>query len=102
MAAWRRCQNAASGSVSLNAAGDHRRPAWLKEDRGHGYHPGDLSKDVCIGQARCVVEGVKKNKLGLVRLLAEGKAFDPARPDPFDRFRLPPGATEAGGKPDGD
>jgi lysophospholipase L1-like esterase len=70
------------------------------------FKPGDGTHHSNYGAyelARCVVEGVKKNKLGLSKLLADDvTAFDPARPDPFDRFRLPPSATAAGRKPDGD
>jgi lysophospholipase L1-like esterase len=41
--------------------------------------------------ARCVVEGIRQNKLALARYLVEDvPAFDPARPDPPDRFEVPP------------
>lgn len=53
--------------------------------------------------ARCVVEGIKRNKLDVAKLLADDvTAFDPAQPDPFDRFRLPASPLAAANKPDGD
>jgi lysophospholipase L1-like esterase len=53
--------------------------------------------------ARCVVEGVKQNKLDLAKLLADdAEAFDPARPDPFDKFRLPASPTGKAARPEGD
>jgi lysophospholipase L1-like esterase len=53
--------------------------------------------------ARCVVEGIKQNKLDLAKLLGDDvQAFDPARPDPFDRFRLPASPSGPGRRPEGD
>jgi lysophospholipase L1-like esterase len=40
--------------------------------------------------ARCIVEGIKVNKLGIAKFLADdGGPFDPGRPDPPDRWSLP-------------
>ena len=52
--------------------------------------------------ARCVVEGMKQNKLGLVKFLAEDAgSFDPAHPDPFEQFDVPPSPNGSSLKPDG-
>jgi lysophospholipase L1-like esterase len=41
--------------------------------------------------ARCVVEGVRSNKLGLTKFLCDDvKPFDPAKPDPLAEFKVPP------------
>ena len=40
--------------------------------------------------ARCVVEGVRRGELGLVKdLAADVTPFDPGHPDPPDRFEVP-------------
>jgi len=52
--------------------------------------------------ARCVVEGMKQNNLGLVKFLAEDAgSFDPAHPDPIEQFELPPSPNSSSLKPDG-
>jgi lysophospholipase L1-like esterase len=50
--------------------------------------------------ARCVVEGIRANKLDLAKHLAEDAGrFDPAKPDPPGRFAAPAGPAVA--PPDG-
>jgi lysophospholipase L1-like esterase len=40
--------------------------------------------------ARCVVEGIKANKLGIARfLVTDVPAFDPSHPDPVETFKVP-------------
>lgn len=52
--------------------------------------------------ARCVVEGIKANKLGLMTFLAEDAGtFDPARPDDFSKFSVPSSPMKSNVKPDG-
>jgi hypothetical protein len=46
--------------------------------------------------ARCIVEGIKTNKLGIAKFLADDAgSFDPAHPDPWSSWKLPmsPAAT---------
>jgi lysophospholipase L1-like esterase len=39
---------------------------------------------------KCIIEGIKDNKLGLKKYLLKGlPAYDPARPDKFENFSLP-------------
>jgi len=41
--------------------------------------------------AKCIVEGIKANKLGIARfLMRDVPPFDPAHPDPVDSFKVPP------------
>jgi lysophospholipase L1-like esterase len=52
--------------------------------------------------ARCVVEGIRRNRLGLVQLLADDvPPFDPAHPDPVETFRVPASPPAAAAKPEG-
>ncbi len=52
--------------------------------------------------AKCVVEGIKADELGLARfLVTDLPAFDPAHPDPAAEFKVPPSPQNTGRKPDG-
>lgn len=52
--------------------------------------------------ARCVVEGIKANKLLLVKYLADDvPAFDPAQPDPVSAWHLPASPSSTATKPYG-
>lgn len=52
--------------------------------------------------ARCVVEGIKENKLALAKNLAADTApFDPTRPDALADFHIPASPMHNGIKPDG-
>ena len=52
--------------------------------------------------ARCVVEGVRLNKLGLAQFLVEDvPPFDPSHPDPVGSFNVPPSPQSSKAKPDG-
>ena len=52
--------------------------------------------------ARCVVEGIKQNHLGLTKFLTKDvQPFDPARPDPFATWILPASPDVTTMKPEG-
>ncbi|MFO0810969.1 MAG: rhamnogalacturonan acetylesterase [Gemmataceae bacterium] len=52
--------------------------------------------------AKCVVEGIRQNKLDLARFLADDVTpFDPTKPDPIDGFKLPASPQRAAAPPDG-
>jgi len=52
--------------------------------------------------ARCVVEGIRAGKLGLAKfLMGDAPAFDPARPDPVDKWSLPVSPASSAVKPEG-
>jgi lysophospholipase L1-like esterase len=40
--------------------------------------------------AKCIIEGIKQNHLGLEKYLIDLPHFDPSHPDPFESFNLPP------------
>lgn len=53
--------------------------------------------------ARCVVAGIRQNKLDLAKYLAEDAGpFDPARPDDPGAFQMAISPNASGHKPDGD
>lgn len=52
--------------------------------------------------AKCVVEGIKSNRLELVRFILDDlPQFDPAQPDPFETFAVQPSPSESTTAPDG-
>jgi lysophospholipase L1-like esterase len=52
--------------------------------------------------AKCIVEGIKANKLGLARFVVNDfRSFDPGRPDPVASFKVPPSPPIAGIGPEG-
>jgi lysophospholipase L1-like esterase len=53
--------------------------------------------------AKCIVQGIKNNKLDLAKYIVDDfKGFDPARPDPVERFDVPPSPQFANQRPLGD
>jgi lysophospholipase L1-like esterase len=52
--------------------------------------------------SKCIVEGIKEKIPGLASYLKKGlPAFDPAHPDPFEKWMLPPSLFVGTIKPDG-
>jgi hypothetical protein len=52
--------------------------------------------------ARCVVEAIKSNNLGLARLLVDDlPTFDPAHPDPIERVNIPASPQRTSTAPEG-
>ncbi len=51
--------------------------------------------------AKCVLEGIKSNHLGLEKYIIDDPAFDPSHPDPFDTFSLPRSGKWSTEKPAG-
>jgi len=52
--------------------------------------------------AKCIVEGIKAAKLGLAKfLVTDVPKFDPAQPDPIEKFRMPASPQSSTTKPDG-
>jgi hypothetical protein len=40
--------------------------------------------------AKCIVEGIKANKLAIAKyLVKDASPFDPSRPDAFEEFKVP-------------
>lgn len=52
--------------------------------------------------AKCVVEGIRANRLGLARFLVKDvPPFDPAHPDPLGSFKVPPSPQTTARPPEG-
>jgi lysophospholipase L1-like esterase len=52
--------------------------------------------------AKCIVEGIKANKLGIARFLVDDIApFDPSHPDSMETFAIPASPLSGATKPDG-
>lgn len=52
--------------------------------------------------AKCIVEGIKANKLGIARFLVDDVApFDPSHPDPMETFAIPASPLSTANNPDG-
>jgi lysophospholipase L1-like esterase len=52
--------------------------------------------------AKCIVEGINANKLGIVKFLVDDvPAFDPSRPDPVETFIMPASPESTTIKPEG-
>jgi lysophospholipase L1-like esterase len=52
--------------------------------------------------AKCVVEGIRENRLGLAKFIADDVApFDPAQPDSVADFKMPASGAVSQQKPDG-
>ena len=50
--------------------------------------------------AKCIVEGIRQNKLGIAKFLVDDvPAFDPRRPDPVDTFSIPASAQSSSTAP---
>jgi len=104
--------------IDLNAASKTLFEAWGPEKSMKGFvhypahsFPGQdsalrdnthFSSYGAYELARCVVEGIKKVKLPLVKFLKKDLSpFDPAHPDPFEKWNLPASVSTNTIKPDG-
>jgi lysophospholipase L1-like esterase len=79
--------------------------AWGPEASRRAFAPNDGTHHNNYGSyelARCIIEGIKANKLGLMKYLATDlPAFDPSHPDPIDYFKLPASPQRTQIKPPG-
>ena len=75
----------AMSKLFYEALGPEKSRLAFKE--GDGTHHNNYGS---YELAKCIVEGIKANKLGIVKyLLNDTPAFNPSRPDPVEYFRLP-------------
>jgi len=51
--------------------------------------------------AKCVLEGIKADHLGIEKYIIDDPTFDPSHPDPVEQFRIPPSPKNSTIKPDG-
>ena len=89
--------------IDLNAMSKPLYEAWGVEESKRAFAPNDNTHHNNYGSyelAKCVVEGIRKNKLGIVKyLLNDTPRFDPHRPDPIDTFKVPPSPLVSDVKP---
>src|SRR5262245_16238163 len=79
------------------ALGPQRSGMAFKE--GDGTHHDNYG---AYELARCVVEGIKANNLSIAKFLAKDvTAFDPSRPDPPEKFKIPASPQRSEVKPPG-
>ena len=91
--------------IDLNAMSKSFYEALGPEKSGAAFKEGDGTHHSSYGAyelARCVVEGIKQNKLDLVKWLTDDvPAFDPGRPDRPEDFKVPASPGKMGPTPEG-
>ena len=87
--------------VQAGGVGLPREINNLEETMWQGYGLGPAR--ICFKpQAKCIVEGIKANKLGIAKFLVKDvPPFDPARPDPVGSFKVPPSPQVSTRPPEG-
>ena len=79
--------------IDLNTMSKRLYEAWGPEKSKLAFAPGDNTHHNDYGSyelAKCIVEGIRQNKLELARFLTEAVSdFDPSHPDPIESFHLP-------------
>lgn len=87
----------AMSKTFYEALGPQRSALAFKE--GDGTHQNNYG---AYELARCVVEGIKANDLGVAKFLTkDATAFDPGRPDPPENFKIPASPMLSEVKPTG-
>ena len=91
--------------VDLHAMSSVLYEAWGPERSPRAFAPNDGTHHNNYGSyelARCIVNGIKTNRLSLTKHLATDTAvFDPNHPDPMDSFKLPASPQRTQIKPPG-
>ena len=79
----------------LEAKGhDYSRKAFAGQDNTHHCNYGSYEL------AKCIVEGIRANQLGLAKFIADDfPRFDPAHPDSVETFDVPPSPLVTEQKP---
>jgi lysophospholipase L1-like esterase len=89
--------------IDLNAISKPLYEAWGVEASKQAFAPNDNTHHNNYGSyelAKCIVEGIKSSKLGIVKyLVTDVPRFDPSHPDPFETFRVPPSPLITDAKP---
>lgn len=79
--------------IDLHAMSQALYEALGPEKSGVLFKEGDGTHHSNYGSyelAKCIVAGIKANRLGLVKFLVQDvPAFDPYRPDPVESFKVP-------------
>ena len=79
--------------INLNQMSKLLYEAWGQEKSASAFKEGDGTHHNNYGSyelAKCIVEGIKANKLGIAKyLVTDVPRFDPSRPEPFESFTVP-------------
>src|SRR6266480_569978 len=79
--------------IDLNAMSKPLYEAWGPEDSKRAFAPNDGTHHNNYGSyelARCIVEGIRADKLGLTKyLVTDVPPFDPSHPALIDNFKVP-------------
>jgi lysophospholipase L1-like esterase len=87
----------AASRLFYEALGPEQSKLAFKE--GDGTHHNNYGS---YELAKCIVEGIKSNKLGIAKYLVKDvPPFDPSHPDPIATFRVPPSPLTGDVKPFG-
>ena len=84
--------------IDLNAMSKTLYEAWGAEPSKRAFAANDNTHHNNYGSfelAKCIVEGIRANKLGVARFLIKDlPRFDPSRPDFFESIKIPPSPFE--------
>jgi hypothetical protein len=84
----------AASRVFYRALGPNLKRAFQDGTHHNAYGSYEL--------ARCIVEGIRANKLDLAAFLVDDvPPFDPSHPDPLDSFNVPPSPQRSEQTPEG-
>jgi lysophospholipase L1-like esterase len=91
--------------IDLNVMSKALYEAWRAEPSKRAFAPNDNTHHNNYGSyelAKCIVEGIRTNKLDIARYLIKDLArFDPSRPDLFENIKIPPSPLQTDVKPAG-
>jgi lysophospholipase L1-like esterase len=89
--------------IDLNVMSKMLYEALGEERAGLLFKVGDGTHHSNYGSyelAKCVVEGIRANKLGIVKYIVDDLPnFEPNRPDPFEAFKVPASPQQTSVKP---
>jgi lysophospholipase L1-like esterase len=89
--------------VDLHAMSKAMYEAWGSANIGKAFVDGTHHNNYGSYEfAKCVVEGIRQNKLDLAKYIADDvPQFDPSHPDPIEQVRIPASPGRTTGKPEG-
>ena len=89
--------------VDLHVMSKAMYEAWGSANIGKAFVDGTHHNNYGSYEfAKCVVEGIRQNKLDLAKYVADDvPQFDPSHPDAFDHVRIPASPGRTSSKPEG-
>jgi len=89
--------------IDLNVMSQLLYEALGPEKSGVAFKTDDATHHSNYGSyelAKCIVEAIKANKLGIAKyLVTDVPRFIPSQPDPFEEFKIPPSPLSTNVKP---